>query len=310
MKAWAIIALFGSLTIPALASDLPEWAYPANGSASPRDAATPLSLPGSAKTYTQAQIDDGFNPPDWYPEDHRPMPDVVAHGRKEANVRACAMCHLTNGGGRPESASIAGLPAAYMLRQMTEFKRGARNGGRAAPMVAVAKGLSDDDMKTAAAYFSRMKLPAWYKVVETDAVPKSYVGAGAMRLPVEDGGTEPLGERIIELPQNAANVGSRDPRTGYVAYVPAGSIKKGAEIVNTGSGKTTPCMVCHGPDLGGLLDIPPISGRSPIYVFRQLSDIKAGTRNGSKISPMKGIVENLDQNDMIDIAAYLVAKGR
>lgn len=310
MKAVVAVALLGALAVPALAAELPEWAYPVNPPPKPPDTTIQISLPGSSKKYTQAQTYDGYNPPDWYPEDHRPMPEVVAHGRKEANARACAMCHLTNGGGRPESASIAGLPAAYIVRQMTEFKRGARNGGRAAPMIAVAKGLSDDDMKVAAAYFSRMKLPAWYKVIETDAVPKSYVGRGAMRLPVEEGGTEPLGERIIELPQSPANAESRDPRTGYIAYVPAGSVKKGADIVNTGSGKTTPCMVCHGPDLGGLLDLPPIAGRSPTYVFRQLNDIKMGTRNGAKISPMKGIVENLDQNDMIAIAAYLVSRGR
>jgi cytochrome c553 len=310
MRALIAIALFGSLALPALAGELPDWAYPVNPPPKPPDTTTPVSLPGSTKKYTQAQFYDGFNPPDWYPEDHRPMPDVVAHGRKDANVRACAMCHLTNGGGRPESASIAGLPAAYILRQMSEFKSGARNGPRAAAMIPIAKGLTEADVKAAATYFSRMKYPAWYKVVETDTVPKSYIGRGAMRFASEEGGTEPLGNRIIELPQNNASAESRDPRTGYIAYVPIGSIKTGETMVNTGSGKTTPCMVCHGPDLGGLLDLPPIAGRSPAYVFRQLNDIKNGTRNGSKISPMKGIVENLDEDDMIAVAAYLAARGR
>ena len=99
------------------------------------DATVQKTLPGSTKTYTQAQIDDGFNPPDWYPQDHPPMPDVVAHGRKEADARACALCHLTSGGGHPESAGIAGLPVGYILRQMEEFKSGARKGARAVAMI-------------------------------------------------------------------------------------------------------------------------------------------------------------------------------
>jgi hypothetical protein len=38
-----------------------------------------LTLPGSTKSYTQAQINDGFNPPDCYPQDHS-MPEIVAPG--------------------------------------------------------------------------------------------------------------------------------------------------------------------------------------------------------------------------------------
>jgi hypothetical protein len=101
MRALIAIALLGCLALPAQSAELPDWAYPANPTPKPPDATTPIHLPGSAKQYTQAQIDDGFNPPDWYPGDHPQMPDVVAHGRKEANARACALCHLTSGGGHP-----------------------------------------------------------------------------------------------------------------------------------------------------------------------------------------------------------------
>jgi len=285
--------------------------YVARCHANPKPAdATPKHLAGSSKTYTQAQIDDGFNPPDWYPQDHPPMPDVVAHGRKDVEARACALCHLTSGGGHPESAGIAGLPAGYIIRQMQEFKSGARKGARAVAMLPISKALNDADFKAAAEYFAALKAPVWYKVVETDMVPKSYLGNGAMRFPVEHGGTEPLGNRIIELPQDDESAESRDPRVGFVAHVPPGSIKKGEAIVTTGGGgKTIACAICHGPDLKGVGDIPPIVGRSPMYVYRQLNDIKIGTRTGTMTPLMKGVVEKFTDDDMIAIAAYLVSKG-
>lgn len=309
MRTLAAIALLGALALPAQAAELPDWAYPVNPTPKPLDNKTQIHLPGSSKAYTQVEIDDGFNPPDWYPEDHQPMPDVVAHGRKETNARACALCHLTSGGGHPESAGISGLPAAYFIRQLREFKSGARKGARATSMIPIAKGLDEEDFKAAAAYFGAIKYPAWYKVIETDTVPKSYLGNGAMRFPVENGGTELIGNRIIELPQNDLSAESRDPRTGFVAYVPSGSIKKGELIATTGAGgKTIACAVCHGPELKGLGEIPPIIGRSPIYIFRQLNDIKIGTRDGSMVPLMKGVVAQLDEGDMLALAAYLGSK--
>lgn len=309
MRGLIAVGLLALMAVSTQAQTLPEWAYPVNPPPKPPDTTVPKQLPGSSKTYTQAQIDDGFNPPDWYPADHPSMPEVVAHGRKEANARACALCHLTSGGGHPESAGIAGLPVGYFIRQMTEFKSGARKGARAVAMIPIAKALNEEDFKAAAEYFSSLKAPLWYKVVETDTVPKSYLGNGAMRFPVEHGGTEPLGNRIIELPQDDEAAESRDPRRGFVAHVPPGSIKKGEEIVSTGAaGKTIPCAICHGRELKGLGDVPGIVGRSPMYVFRQLNDIKIGTRNGAMTPLMKAVVEKLSEEDMIAVAAYLVSK--
>ena len=303
------IAVLGPLTSLAQAQALSEWAYPVPPPLRPLDNTVQKHLPDSTKAYTQAQIDDGFDVADWYPQDHPPMPDVVAHGRKAANARACAMCHLTSGAGQPESAFLAGLPVGYFMRQMAEFKSGARTGAGAGAMIPIAQGLDEDDVKAAAGYFSSLKIPVWYKVVETATVPKSYLGNGGMRLPVQDGGTEPLGNRIIELPQDAESAESRDPRVGFVAHVPPGSIKKGEAIVTTGAdGKTLACATCHGPDLKGLGDFPPIIGRSPMYVYRQLNDIKIGTRNGAMAPLMKGVVEKLTGDDMIAIAAYLVSR--
>jgi cytochrome c553 len=311
MKALFPIAVLGILASPALAAELPGWAYPVGPPAKPVDEVVKKSLPGSTQQYTQKQIDDRFNPPDWYPGDHPTMPQVVAHG-KPPQANACAQCHLTSGGGHPESAGISGLPAGYIMRQMKEFADGTRKGMRAGIMNTIAKALSEDEIKQAAGYFSSMKYPVWYKVVESETVPKSYLGNGAMRFPVTgaEAGTEPIGNRIIELPQNDESAESRDPRVGFVAHVPPGSIKKGEEIVTTGAGgKTLQCTICHGPDLKGLGDVPPIVGRSPMYIYRQLNDIKIGTRNGSMVPLMKNVVAKLEDQDMLDIAAYLATKG-
>jgi cytochrome c553 len=311
MRAFIPIAVLGLLVLPAAAAELPGWAYPVGPPAKPVDDTVKKSLPGSTKSYTQKEIDDRFSPPDWYPEDHPPMPQVVAHGKPPQGL-ACDLCHLTSGGGHPESAGISGLPAGYIVRQMKEFQTGTRKGMRGAVMINIAKALSDDDIKAAAEYFSSFKYPLWYKVVESETVPKSYLGNGAMRFPIEgaDAGTEPIGNRIIELPQNDESAESRDPRVGFVAHVPPGSVKKGEEIVATGAGgKTLQCAICHGPDLKGLGDVPPIVGRSPMYIYRQLNEIKIGTRDGSMVPLMTGVVAKLDDGDMLAIAAYLTSKG-
>jgi cytochrome c553 len=310
MRALISIAVLGLLAVPVMAAELPEWAYPvAPPAGPPPDNTVQKSLPGSTKKYTAAQINDRFGPPDWYPEDHPPMPDIVAQGKKP-NAFACDLCHLTNGAGHPESAGVSGLPVGYILRQMAEFKSGVRKGMRAPVMVQIASALTDEETKAAAEYFASQKFPQFYKVVETDMAPKSYVGAGAMRFAARDGGTEPIGNRIIEIPADEERTEARDPRANHVAYVPTGSIKKGEMIVTTGAGgKTISCAICHGAELKGLGEVPPIVGRSPEYIYRQLNDIKIGTRNGAWTPLMKAVVDKLDDADMIAIAAYLVSMG-
>ena len=96
-----------------------------------------------------------------------------------------------------------------------------------------------------------------------------------MFLKLEGGETEPIGKRIIEMPEDTERTEMlRDPRSGFIAYVPAGSIKKGEALVTTGGGKTTACAVCHGADLKGLGPVPGIAGRSPSYTVRQLYDMQ------------------------------------
>jgi cytochrome c553 len=80
--------------------------------------------------------------------------------------------------------------------------------------------------------------------------------------------------------------------------------------VNTGGGgKTQQCSICHGPDLNGLAGIPPIAGRSPSYVVRQLYDLQSGARAGTAAALMKATVANLTVEDMVSIAAYLGSRS-
>ena len=100
--------------------------------------------------------------------------------------------------------------------------------------------------------------------------------------------------------------------------MPVGSIKKGKDLVTTGGmkivgnkivqGKTTACGTCHGLDLMGVADVPPIAGRSPSYMVRQMWDMQQGTRNGASAQLMKLVVANLTEDDMVAIAAYVTSR--
>lgn len=286
------------------------WAYPVPDPppASTPDAG-PKHIPGSAKAYTQAQIDDQFKPPDWFPEEHSPLPRVVENG---IQAQACGSCHLMSGMGHPESATLAGLPVAYMIRQMEDFKHNLRKdpeahsqSARASRMNIIAAGVPDEQMRQAVEWFASLKPAVWYKVVETTTVPKSWVNGGRMRLPLPSGGTEPLGDRIITMPQDPARIELRDPHSGFIAYVPPGSIKRGEELVTKGgAGKTIACDTCHGEGLKGLGDVPRLAGIHPIYIVRQLYDIQTGANGSSAAAQMKRVVEKLTDDDMIAIAAY------
>jgi cytochrome c553 len=170
--------------------------------------------------------------------------------------------------------------------------------------------MTDDEIKAAATYFSSMKWTPWIRVVETDTVPKTRI-AGGMFLTLEgaEAGKEPIGQRIIEVPEkNEDTENLRNPHSGFIAYAPPGSIKKGETLVTTGAGKTTQCAVCHGQDLEGLGPVPGIAGRSPSYLVRQLHDMQVGTRKGTWTDLMKPVVAKLTAEDMLDIAAYTASR--
>jgi cytochrome c553 len=286
----------------------PPWAYPVNppGFKPKPDDGTPRHVPGSSASYTLTQLRDRFLSPLWHPEEHPQQPAVVAHGRTP-DVYACGFCHRADGPGGPENASLMGLPAAYIARQMADFKSGARRtavpGRNIDLMIALAKAASEEEAQAAAAYFSSIKPRAVIQVRETASVPRTYVTGWHLAL-LGNGEEEALGERIIETPEVFELFESRDTHARFVAYVPPGSIKKGEALAATGGGKTVACATCHGAGLTGVADIPGIAGRSPTYLVRQLYEFKHGIRAGTHSVLMRPTVEHLAIEDMIALAAY------
>jgi cytochrome c553 len=318
MKNFIWVLVLALFLVPAFGGEPPQqgkgadltWAFPvADKNIPPGDPDSVVrKLPGSTKTYTQGQIDDLFNPPDWFPEEHAPMPRVVQHGSGTIAL-GCASCHLASGLGHPESANLTGLSASYIQRQLSDFKSGLRTDARKR-MSSFAQSLSEEDIKQAAEWFASLKPIPRDRVVEADTVPKSYVTEGTRRYAWPDGGTEPLGHRIIELPQDPLRITIRDPHSGFTDYVPVGSIARGEELVTTGgSGKTIACTICHGPSLTGLGEVPRIAGHDPIYIVRQLYGFQNGARNSSMAELMKAVVARLDGDDIIAIAAYVASRA-
>jgi cytochrome c553 len=287
----------------------PVWAYPVNPpdfKPAPDDG-TPRHVPDSSAAYTLTQIRDLFIAPDWHPGDHPAMPGVVALGRKP-DVRACGVCHRADGPGGPENASLAGLPAVYIVQQMRDFASGARKTSvpERVPtqlMTTLAKAATTDEIEVAAAYFSALKPRPTTTVTETQTVPKTFV-AGWFLAAVKPGEKEAIGKRIIEVPEDLEQFESRDARSKFIAHVPVGSVAKGRALATGGSGRTVKCGICHGPELKGLGPIPGIAGRSPSYLVRQLYDIKHGARAGIGSELMKQVVDGLTVDDMVALAAY------
>ncbi|HEY2843342.1 MAG TPA: hypothetical protein VGJ09_06820 [Bryobacteraceae bacterium] len=319
-----IIAVGAAGVILAQNQTTPPWAYAVNPPAAPAAApgaapaapadTAPKHVPGSTVTLAPAQVRDLFNPPDWYPDDHPKMPEVVVHGRRP-DVRACGYCHLPNGQGRPENASLVGLPAGYIEQQMADYKNGLRKSaepkmGPPSTMLAIGKAANDAEVKAAAEYFAGMKPRPWIKVMEAKMVPKTHV-SGWMLVETEGAGAgmEPIGQRIIEMPVDLERTELRDSKSSFIAYVPVGSIKKGEALVSTGGGgKTIKCAICHGADLKGIGNVPSLAGRSPSYITRQLYDIQSGNRNGPWTQLMKEAVAKLTVDDMVSIAAYTASR--
>jgi cytochrome c553 len=308
---WFITVAFTAILGTAKAAESPPaWAYVSNspGFKLPADDGTIRRVPGSSAAYTLTQMRDPFISPDWHPADYPPRPDVVARGRKP-DVCACGWCHRADGPGGPENANLTGLPASYIVQQMLDFKSGARKSSVSTLAVqrlkaTLALAVTQEEIEAAAAYFTSIKPRSIVRVIEATTVPKTYGTRGHLAA-VKTGETEPIGERIIEVPEDLEQFVSRDTRARFIAYVPPDSIKKGRALASTGGGgQTQQCSTCHGSDLKGLGPIPGIAGRSPSYIVRQLYDFKHGTRAGAGSALMKASVEKLLIDDMIALAAY------
>ena len=124
-----LFAMVTSVSFAQGAESPPAWAYPVNPPdfKPVPDDGTVRRVPGSTAGYTLTQLRDLFISADWHPADYPVRPEIVASGRKP-DVRACGSCHRADGPGGPENANLTGLPAAYIIQQLADFKSGARKG--------------------------------------------------------------------------------------------------------------------------------------------------------------------------------------
>ncbi len=296
---------------PADTSVAPSWLFPLPPPTPDRawDTLTPIHVPRSRIALTENQLHDLFSAPDWTPASHPAMPAIVSRGRKPA-VYACGFCHMPNGQGRPENAMIAGLPTAYIVQQLADMKAHRRRGAHTGPyapndnMQHVADNATDAEVMVAAAYFAALKPRQRVRVVEATRVPLMTRAMGTFRYaPGRD--TESLDGRLLEVPVDFIRHEHRDPSAEYIAYVPVGSVARGRALV---ASPVAPgllsCTGCHGPQLRGAGLIPPLAGRSPGYLVRQLVGFKTGVRAGLSGAPMGPVSTALSLNDMIAVAAY------
>jgi cytochrome c553 len=247
------------------------------------------------------------------------MPDIVRRGRKIAHpdgtwngkegIRACGQCHLPTGAGRSENGQPAGLSRAYILQQLEDFRNGLRISSdpkkeNARRMTNFAKAMTAEEMAQAADFFASLPYPPvgvdrYVRVVETDTVPVAYA-TGGMFHPVEGAGEEPIGDRIIEVPADKLLNERRDGKSGFVAYVPRGSVKRGEAIA-----VRERCAMCHGPELNGSPVAPTIAGRSASYLGRELYDFQTGARRGKMSVLMRTVVASFTTEDIRNVVAYV-----
>ena len=317
----AIVAFAGAIMLSACqrgadpTSDL-AWAYP-HGPTSTFGQPLgpgPFRVPGSALVLTRAQLDGAKGPIDWHPDDHPPAPPVVG-GPARAGLTPCGECHLLNGAGFPASADLAGLPADYIIAQVMAFRTGARRSANAgqpntAEMIKVANAVSPAELRQAADYFSRLPRSRWVRAVETSQAPKTFPDQYGWRNPTPGGGTEPVGDRIVELSDDLPRMMIGDDHVMLTDYVPPGAVERGRRVAMTGGGAGTPCQSCHGPALAGVGPVPPISGRPAGYVARTLWDIRTGARHDPGAAPMQAVSRGLTASEIRDVSAYLASLRR
>lgn len=289
------------------------WAYPHGPTSTFGQplGAGPFHVPGSTLVLSRAQVEEASGPIDWHPQDHPPAPPVV-RGPGRAALTPCAECHLLNGAGFPASADLTGLPADYIIEQVMAFRSGARRSTargqpNTAEMIKVAKAVSPAELRQAAEYFARLPRSRWVKVVESATVPRTYPDKYGWLNLAPGGGTEPIGDRLVEVSENLPRMMIGDDHVMLIDYAPPGAIGRGRRVVMTGGGAGVPCQSCHGRRLGGVGAVPPIAGRPGGYLARTLWDIRTGARSNPGVAPMKAVSKGLSPAEIRDVSAYLAS---
>ncbi|WP_088344357.1 MULTISPECIES: c-type cytochrome [Rhodomicrobium] len=168
---------------------------------------------------------------------------ALAQGLFAERLPACIACHGENGvSPTEETPSLGGIPEYYALLQLVEFRDGNR---KSDIMREIVKGMSDDDLRAAAAFVAQQPRP-----------------------PAPEAG---------------------DPD----------KMQRGAAIAAKNR-----CVQCHGPQLLGGDQMPPLRHQREDYLLKALSDYKAERRLGERAA-MVEIVAPLGGEDLAALAHYL-----
>ena len=100
---------------------------------------------------------------------------------------------------------------------------------------------------------------------------------------------EPIGNAVIVLQENPHLAELRDPHSGFIDYVPTGSIVKGAALMAGGEGETIPARSVTRSGYRGPRRGAEHRGPAGNYIFRQLNDMKIGNRKGPWVELMKQV---------------------
>ncbi|CAN5361495.1 c-type cytochrome [soil metagenome] len=294
-----VVLIFAGLLAAAPSAPL-DWAFPGPGAKpAPISSTRTYRLHGASRTFTEAAIHDMEHAPDWFPNEHPSAPRPVITG--SGNAYACGFCHLVNGAGRSENAQLRGLPVSYIEEQVHAFASGARRSAGAPDptsyMIAVARAVRPADLHAAAVYFASLEPQRHAKVIQAMNIPRATPEGYLYRF--DKTASEPLANRIVEGATDAEQHRLRDPHEQTVAYVPVGSIARGAVLANHGTASFPACVSCHTAHFVG------IGGASPTYIVRQLAGFRARTRNDPGASPMQAVAAKVSEQQMIDLAAYI-----
>jgi cytochrome c553 len=292
MKRTALIVSLVLLPALANAQGLPEWVTPAAQDDAPEE------LANAVRDGDQAGRDIA------YPLVPQTAPEVVRNGQDGNGV--CMGCHTTTGLGAPQSAPLAGLPVGYFVRQIVNFKTGARGQAYRTNMANFASQMTIEQIIDAAEYYASLPVETRLEVHEAAMVPRTFVAPRDITAAYPDGSMEPIGERIVEIPKTYAAPYMKGA-PAFDAYVPVGSVERGRELAERGVGRTVACTLCHGADLNGNGDVPGIAGRSPIHAARQLMEYRDGMRGGESATPMLAVAANLNDAEIIAVAAYVAS---
>ena len=240
-----------------------------------------------------------------------PAPDIIGIGKPQP----CVTCHLTNGNGHPQTADISGLPVNYFVEQVHAFASGQRVDKRTGRMAAVAKAISEQDLKAAAEYYAAVS-PArqqWIKTVVATEAPKHefLMGPGGIGFSMP-GGTEPIPPgQMVMMPQDEDMVRAEDQlRGGFIQYVRPEEMAQGARVVETGDGgRLLKCATCHGADLKGKGDVPRLLGRQTQYMIRAINDMRDGANKNPQAAVMAAVAAKMTDEDIVGAAVYLASKA-